>query len=66
MQDRNEIKPHLIIFQWAQASGEDHKQIWGKQASNQYQQNNLWHFLSTPINSILNIQKRTYREIEYG
>ena len=55
-----------MIFQWARASGEDHKQIQGKQVSNQYQQNNLWHFLSTPINSILNIQKQTRREIEYG
>ena len=27
MRDENKIKPHLMIFQWAQASGEDHKQI---------------------------------------
>ena len=25
--DQNKIKPHLMIFQWAQANGKDHKQI---------------------------------------
>ena len=27
MRDQNKIKPHLVIFQWAQASGKDHRQI---------------------------------------
>ena len=43
-----------MIFQWAQASGKDHKQILGKQVSNQSQQNNLWPFSSTPINTPIN------------
>ena len=58
--------PFRISFNRLRLVGGDHKQIRGKQASNQYQQNNLWPFPSTPMNSILNIKKRTYEEIEYG
>ena len=51
-----------MIFQWAQACGEDHEQVWGKQISNQYQQNNLWPFASTPNNTTSNILKRKHTE----
>ena len=33
-QNGNQIKLHFMIFQWAQASGKDHKQIQGKSATN--------------------------------
>ena len=33
-QNKNQIKPHLMIFQWAQTSGKNHKQIHSKSAAN--------------------------------
>ena len=33
-QNRNQIKPLLMIFQWAQISGKNHKQIQNKSAAN--------------------------------
>ena len=53
--------PFRISFKGLRLVGEDHKQIRGKQASNQYQQNNSWPFPSTPMNSILNIKKTNIR-----
>ena len=53
--------PFRISFNRLRLVGGDHKQIRGKQASNQYQQNNLWPFPSTPMNSILNIKKTNIR-----
>ena len=53
--------PFRISFNRLRLVGGDHKQIRGKQASNQYQQNNSWPFPSTPMNSILNIKKTNIR-----
>ena len=33
-QNKNQIKPHLMIFQWAHTSGKNHKQIQSKSATN--------------------------------
>ena len=33
-QNRNKILPHLMIFQWAQTTGKNHKQIQSKSATN--------------------------------